>query len=576
MANYFILGIGGTGSRVIRSLTMLLGAGFKPFKATDNVFPLLIDYDTTNGDTLRTKKLIDTYHKVHNAAYPMGVRDEERFNNLFFSTPLLEMKEVSSAYSSEFAMKFGAESKQTFEQWTAAGQLTKSKSHTADLLNSLYDDSSDDNNAELKLNMEVGFKGNPNIGSIVFHSLKETKEFQDFASLCQKGDKVIIVGSLFGGTGSSGIPELVQAIRTHNKPDVASVDLSVLMVCPYFGFKTSDEKAVRSSIFNSKTKAALNFYKTSGINDKINAIYYIGDRKTSTYTYSEGGETQLNNSHVVDLIGALAICHFAETNQQPYDSENKVVAGTGTKYYKYRMTELDDSEKVQDDEEADQSYVNGLNFTNFIDKELEHTFYPLASFALALRFFHDEVAKHTDIVNSLDWYTTLGIASCFEKGRAITADTNDEKINELRRCCSGLMDFYDLFTAWNEELKKHSSHALYLFNFDPQKHLAEFIVEGSLKGQGRNMIGLKTTEYYIDMEDDVAEGTKNAWNKLKAVNTFGVDSKYRAFMLMSVLTNGCREVFMSTNSRTETRRKVLSAKTIKVNVNPGDTNTPNS
>lgn len=560
MANYFIFGIGGTGSRVIRSLTMLLGAGFSPFKANDRILPILIDYDTKNGDTTRAKNLIDLYHEINAAAYPDALRDEERFNGLFFSTRVQQMSELGKAYKGTFTMQFGTDSSQTFEQWTAADHLVESKRNTYDLMNSLYDDSSDPDNAELKLKMDVGFKGNPNIGSIVFHSLKEAGEFNDFASLCQKGDKVIIVGSLFGGTGSSGIPELVQAIRTHNKPEVKAVDLSVVMVCPYFEFRSTDERAVRSSIFKSKTKAALNFYASSGINDMINAIYYVGDNNSSTFSYCEGGENQKNAIHIVDLISALSICHFAE---QPHTGS--------TRYMKYRMSELDKDEmQTNENDESNQSH--GLNFTNFIDTELDRVFYPLASFALALRFFHDEVANNTKVVKELDWYhgNTLDVAACFEHGRAITSTTDNKETNDLRICCNGLMEFYELFKLWNEEFKSHSKHGLFMFNFDPSKAISEFIVEGSLRIPANGFLNYGAV--YLEMEKDVAECTKNAWNKLKAVSSFGVDSKYKAFLLMSVLTNGCREIFLDKrNSRTERRRKTLAGKTIKVETETANT-----
>ena len=66
----FIFSIGGSGSRVVRSLSMLLASGVSHFKAGDQVFPIMIDYDVENGDTDRAFKCIDTYNHLHNSAYP--------------------------------------------------------------------------------------------------------------------------------------------------------------------------------------------------------------------------------------------------------------------------------------------------------------------------------------------------------------------------------------------------------------------------------------------------------------------------------------------------------------------------
>lgn len=48
MSKIFIFGIGGTGSRVLRSLTMILATGVK-FGA-DEIVPIIIDPDAANAD----------------------------------------------------------------------------------------------------------------------------------------------------------------------------------------------------------------------------------------------------------------------------------------------------------------------------------------------------------------------------------------------------------------------------------------------------------------------------------------------------------------------------------------------
>ena len=59
MSKLFVFGIGGTGSRVLKSLTMLLMAGVKT--NVDEIIPIVIDKDETNGDMVKTKRLIETY-----------------------------------------------------------------------------------------------------------------------------------------------------------------------------------------------------------------------------------------------------------------------------------------------------------------------------------------------------------------------------------------------------------------------------------------------------------------------------------------------------------------------------------
>ena len=65
MSKLYIFGIGGTGSRVIRSLTMLLASGVEIGGKVDKVIPVIIDPDKSNGDLTRTVSLLKTYKSIH-------------------------------------------------------------------------------------------------------------------------------------------------------------------------------------------------------------------------------------------------------------------------------------------------------------------------------------------------------------------------------------------------------------------------------------------------------------------------------------------------------------------------------
>ena len=65
MSKIYVFGIGGTGARVIRSLTMLLASGVKLGENIDTVIPVIIDQDRSNGDLTRTIALLKTYKSLH-------------------------------------------------------------------------------------------------------------------------------------------------------------------------------------------------------------------------------------------------------------------------------------------------------------------------------------------------------------------------------------------------------------------------------------------------------------------------------------------------------------------------------
>lgn len=59
MAKLYIFGIGGTGSRVLRSLTMLMASGIR--MDVNEIVPIIIDPDVANADLTRTVTLMNNY-----------------------------------------------------------------------------------------------------------------------------------------------------------------------------------------------------------------------------------------------------------------------------------------------------------------------------------------------------------------------------------------------------------------------------------------------------------------------------------------------------------------------------------
>ena len=230
MKKLFLFAIGGTGERVLRSTTMLLAAGVPAFNGYD-IYPIIIDYDADNKDKERTRELIKLYRTINRIAYanhslssmPLG----DTNNGQFFGCAMKEMNGLN-----DFVLDFNpGDENLKFRDKIGFDQMDVNLLPTQALIESLYD-TSDDPKTELNLDLKVGFKGNPNIGSVIFHKLGDYAEYDAFMSAynADQGDKVVIIGSLFGGTGASGIPVLAQ----HIKNDIPNVDMAALMIQPYF------------------------------------------------------------------------------------------------------------------------------------------------------------------------------------------------------------------------------------------------------------------------------------------------------------------------------------------------------
>lgn len=328
----FLFCIGGTGARVMRSLVTLLASGVKV--NMQKIVPIIIDVDSKNEDTARAIKSLDLYKLIRERVYASKNVPGDGFFLTDFSPLGAEAVEGSnlSNIKTAFQLEFGNITK-TFYNYL---EVARMNDNSQNLLRLLFDDSPEnDRNTELNLNLTVGFKGNPNIGSIIFNELTTTEEYKYFARAFTPNDRIFIVSSIFGGTGSSGFPQLVKNLRrnTGNMNDAlktAKIGASVVM--PYFTVEDSPNSAVDARNFMSKTKAALSYYeKELRGTDRLDAMYYLYDEPGNPYANNEGGAAQKNDAHLVEMLAAMSIVKFA--NQAQFENQ--------TEYHDYGMKTKD-------------------------------------------------------------------------------------------------------------------------------------------------------------------------------------------------------------------------------------------
>lgn len=419
MPKLFVFAIGGTGERVLRSFTMVLASGAPTFDNYE-VFPIIIDYDTDNADKARTVKLLQNYAAVHDAAFTQhsAASDLKGQSGQFFAAKLRNLHGLDN-----YVFPFHpATEHEKFREHIGYDQLAGETLGTAKLLTSLYDESKR-SDTELNLDMTVGFKGNPNIGSVVFHTINNTDEFAAFRARFQpeSGDKVVIIGSLFGGTGASGIPEIVKAIDGMKN----DAKIATILVLPYFAPMERKDGAIQASRFNSKTKAALSFYKDSGLMDKIDKIYYVGDPYPTVIPYSEGGKDQINNANFVELIAAMMIEHY--------------VAGRNADKKEFKFSPDANIVVRQGQKSGQRLFIYDFDPIT-IDKVMNH----LVELAISLKLFHDEIQSKKS--SNKDFFKYLNLDT------AVGKDENGEKSNKLRQLCAALEQFYFKYQAWLKEI----------------------------------------------------------------------------------------------------------------------------
>ena len=176
-----------------------------------------------------------------------------------------------------------------------------------------------------------GFYAHPNIGCIYFQDLDAQlgAYAAQIRNAIAKGEdvRVVITGSMFGGTGAAGIPSVLKLIQracqdSHLNDEQISQHLHFggVLVTPYFKVAEPGENAsnlhINSDVFYDNTQSALSYYGFRYARD-FESIYLVGQTGLQLLnpTYEDGGAKQENKPHVVELIAALGIKDFLQRQE---------------------------------------------------------------------------------------------------------------------------------------------------------------------------------------------------------------------------------------------------------------------
>ncbi|MGH1386872.1 hypothetical protein [Kordia sp.] len=363
MAKLYVFGIGGTGGRVLKSLTMLLATGVQ---TKFDIVPIIIDPDGAGGDLNRTSKILREYQQIYDA-----IDNYEHCD--FFKNKITTLGDIAKDQSrggkifDGFQFELNGIQNDKFKDFIGYNTLNTNNMALTELLFS---------EKNLNADLEVGFKGNPNIGSVVLNQFTKSEFYQTFATNFQSEDRIFIVSSIFGGTGAAGFPLLLKNIRkgkidNANYETLKNAKIGAITVQPYFTLGKNDESEIDSHNFITKTKAALNYYATSITgNNSINTMYYIGDTAKTEYENIEGGASQKNKAHFVELASALSIIDFANIE----DFELEVSNGSAL-HPKYKEFGIKDCQTISFEElytETEKLIKKSLTkyfYFNLFDKE---------------------------------------------------------------------------------------------------------------------------------------------------------------------------------------------------------------
>ena len=321
----YAIGIGGTGARCLEALTQMAAVGLLNSDGGSslgqNIYTLFVDADETNGSLERARSSMSLYQKC-----------QELFEGDRTSQPWMQAKLTDFGLWSPLGQAATVKKLSSLFSYDSLQQISPDLGSLVDVLFTPE---------ELEANLEVGFRGRPAIGSAVMSQIElDNRNGDVWQQLIEKiridvGNrgrfaKIFLFGSIFGGTGASGIPTigrvLHQRLEAENMRDRVSIASAFML--PYFSFTpdsgmAKDEVYARSDQFLLNTEAALRYYVTQG--KPFDTVYVLGDHNTTEVEFSLGKTSQKNAPHFIEMYAALGASHFLQTETKPNTSTQVAV-----------------------------------------------------------------------------------------------------------------------------------------------------------------------------------------------------------------------------------------------------------
>ena len=324
----YLIAIGGSGARCVESVVHLAATGLM---SDEEIKILFVDPDKSNGNYIRSCKQIDLYNNCRSLVWKQGDPCQwmrTKITNLGIST-----------------VGAGNTTLADFFDYKA---MENNQPVATDLFNVLYTDQ------ERNINLSEGFRGRPAIGSafmseLNFDALRQSNYqgryadyLQPWATILEEIDRnignskirILLCGSVFGGTGASGLPVIARLLNDFYTGNAGgntqrnNLTLGSLLILPYFGFAVSgknvpqDDVYARASEFALNTAAAMQYYK-SQMQNICDVFYCLGDQNRVDVEFYVGGEKQQNQAHIIEFYAALAVRDFLYRDKP--DSSQKIV-----------------------------------------------------------------------------------------------------------------------------------------------------------------------------------------------------------------------------------------------------------
>ena len=316
MAN-LILGLGGTGAKLVESFVHLCATGLGPSQAA----VAFIDQDQSNGNTLRARTTLAKYASARRALQAVGGEHPDPACDLLGTRldPHPDETDVESCHwvpQRESDASLASLIKYSLMRQQNAKDLARALFHERE---------------ELRMALNEGYRGRPHVGSAALLAQVETDEFwrslEDLIRNSNEEVRVFLCGSVFGGTGAAVLPTLARRLRQVATEVERPLRMAGALMLPYFTFPPAEDREANVATGHElllQSQSALRYYhsemEVGGKPYSFDDLYLVGWKPAIELSYhAAGAAAQANPPLAPELFGALAAARFFR--EEPEGSE---------------------------------------------------------------------------------------------------------------------------------------------------------------------------------------------------------------------------------------------------------------
>lgn len=323
-----IIGIGGTGAKVVEAVLNLAAMGIGPSSLKVG----FVDQDESNGNLNRARTVFNAYRAARGewrdgathciagtgecSLLKTDVQPIDGKNGLWIP---------DSTQGATLAGIFGPMGKDQF------------------LFDALFESGTDEESEEQDLDLKEGYRGRPHIGAAAM-TLK-SEQGGDFWNAITETIKeaaagkvrIMLAGSIFGGTGAAGFPTIARLIRNRLREANVSldkVDIGGILMQPYFWFpdpaEDQDQNVARAHEQAIQARGALQHYHhLLGARGQhlFDQLYLVGWYPFFRIdSHARGLAAQRNPALLPEFVAAAAAARFFASGSNPDEApEQKIL-----------------------------------------------------------------------------------------------------------------------------------------------------------------------------------------------------------------------------------------------------------